>query len=530
MNFHNLTPLLTSFISLRGDQLFGGSLHYADVVIRGGRVCTMDERRPFASVVAIKGGKIVHVGDDAYDMIGKDTLVIEAEGRSVLPGFIDTHVHFVGTALSKFDDINVLGMSSISEILDSLRRIRKPPGEWVRVRGFDDSMVREQRYPTRWELDSALPNNPVIVKRIDGHSCVLNTLALQRVGIHPEMRGVELDDSGRMTGVLRAEANEIARKSSEYYAERDEITKKLFEVSQDALRSGITTIHALEGSTGDPGHVKLLMDIELPVDLVLYYQTTDVREVLELGLPRIGGCLLVDGSMDSHTAAFFEPYSDRSDSRGVLYFRDDEIKAFVAEAHRMGLQIAMHAIGDAAIEQLLDAYEYALNEYPREDHRHRIEHAEVPSEDQINRMAKLGVLVAVQPPFLFYWDMDLFYIKRLGGERVKRLHPYRKMLDAGVKLSGGSDSPVTPLDPLTGIHAAVNHPVRGSSLELMEALRLYTIDAAFFSFEERRKGSISEGKVADLIMLSGDIFKTRREEIRKLKVDLVVRKGKPIAI
>ncbi|MEM1984249.1 MAG: amidohydrolase family protein [Candidatus Korarchaeum sp.] len=144
-------------------------MHYADIVIRGGRICTMDERRPYASVVAVKEGRIVHVGDDAYDMIGEETLVIEADGRSVLPGFIDTHVHFVGTAESRFDDIDAFGMRSISEILGSLGRLRKPKGEWVRVRGFDDSMVREQRYPTRWELDSVLPDNPVIVKRLDGH-------------------------------------------------------------------------------------------------------------------------------------------------------------------------------------------------------------------------------------------------------------------------------------------------------------------------------------------------------------------------
>ncbi|MEM3740136.1 MAG: amidohydrolase [Candidatus Korarchaeum sp.] len=503
-------------------------MHYADIVIRGGRICTMDERRPYASVVAVKEGRIVHVGDDAYDMIGEETLVIEADGRSVLPGFIDTHVHFVGTAESRFDDIDAFGMRSISEILGSLGRLRKPKGEWVRVRGFDDSMVREQRYPTRWELDSVLPDNPVIVKRLDGHSCVLNTLALQMVGIGPEIRGAELDDLGRMTGVLRAEANDIARRRAEREVRREELMKELLEVSHDALRHGVTTLHALEGSTGDPEHVKLLMNAELPIDLVLYYQTTDVREALELGLPRIGGCILVDGSMDSHTAAFFEPYSDRTDSRGVLYFRDDEIRNFVTEAHRRGLQIAMHAIGDAAIEQLLDAYEFALKECPRDNHRHRVEHAEVPSDDQINRMAELNVLVAVQPPFLFYWDMNLFYVKRLGEGRASRIHPYRRMLDAGVKLSGGSDSPVTPIDPLTGIHAAVNHPVGSSSIDLKEALRLYTIDAAFFSFEEHMKGSISEGKVADMIILSEDIFGVRREDIRKLKVDLVIKGGEVI--
>ncbi|MCS7103546.1 MAG: amidohydrolase [Candidatus Korarchaeum sp.] len=490
----------------------------------------MDERKPRASVIAVKGGRIVHVGDDAYDMIGGETLVIEAEGRSVLPGFLDTHVHLVGTAESKFDDIDAFGMSSIGEILESLKRLRKPEGEWVRVRGFDDSMVREQRYPTRWELDSVLPDNPVIVKRLDGHSCVLNTLALRIAGIGPEVRGVELDESGRMTGVLRAEANEVARKRAEYEAKREELMRKLLEVSYDALRRGVTTLHALEGSTGDPEHLRLLMNAELPVDIVPYYQTEDVREVLELGLPRIGGCLLVDGSMDSHTAAFFEPYSDKADSRGILYFKDDEIKDFVVEAHKKGLQIAMHAIGDAAIEQLLDAYEFALNEHPRDNHRHRIEHAEVPSNAQINRMAELNVLVAVQPPFLFHWDMSLFYIKRLGKDRANRLHPYRRMLDAGVKLSGGSDSPVTPIDPFTGIYAAVNHPVSGSSIDLEEALRIYTINAAFFSFEEHKKGSISEGKVADLIILSDDIFRVKKEEIRELRVDLVIKRGEVITV
>jgi hypothetical protein len=452
--------------------------------------------------------------------------VINADGKSVLPGFIDTHVHFVETAVSRFDDLDIFGIPSIFEILEAIKRIRKPEGQWIRVRGFDDSMVREQRYPTRWELDSVSPKNPVIVKRVDGHSCVVNSLAFDRIGIKPEIRGVDIDEQGRITGILRAEANEIARRSSEYEATKEEILKKLVYVSYEALRSGITTIHALEGSTGDKSQVKLLMDVKLPLDLVIYFQTTDVREAIALNLPRVGGCILVDGSMDSHTAAMLEPYNDKRDSRGVLYFKDDELKNFVLTAHKNGLQIAMHAIGDAAIEQLLNAYEYALSKYPREDHRHRIEHAEVPTEDQIRRMAKLGIGVAVQPPFLYYWNMEKFYIKRLGSERAMRLHPYRRMLEMGVRLAGGSDSPVTPMNPIVGIHAAVNHPVKGSSIELYEALRLYTIDAAFFSFEERRKGSITEGKTADLVILSDDIFKVRPTELNKVKVEKVVKSGK----
>jgi predicted amidohydrolase YtcJ len=500
-------------------------LHYADLVIEG-NIYTMDESKPFARSVAIKGDRIIFVGDNANDMIGKETIVVNAEGKSVLPGFIDTHVHFVGTAISRFDDLDVFGIPSISEILEAIKRVKKPEGQWIRVRGFDDSMVAEQRYPTRWELDSVAPKNPVIVKRLDGHSCVVNSLALDSIGIGPEMRGVDIDEHGRITGILRAEANEVARRSSEYEATKEEILRKLFDVSYEALRSGITTIHALEGSTGDVSQVKLLMDAKLPLDFVIYFQTTDVREAIALNLPRIGGCILVDGSMDSHTAAMFEPYNDKRDSRGVLYFRDDELKDFVLNAHKSGLQIAMHAIGDAAIEQLLDAYEYALSEYPREDHRHRIEHAEVPTEDQIRRMAKLGIGVAVQPPFLYYWDMEKFYIKRLGPERAMRLHPYRRMLEMGARLAGGSDSPVTPMNPIIGIHAAVNHPVKGNSIELHDALRLYTRDAAFFSFEERRKGSITEGKVADLVILSDDIFKIRLTELNKVKVETVVKNGK----
>jgi predicted amidohydrolase YtcJ len=228
-----------------------------------------------------------------------------------------------------------------------------------------------------------------------------------------------------------------------------------------------------------------------------------------LGLPRIGGCLLVDGAYAEHTAALLEPYTDDSSTKGVLYFSDEELNDFVGRGHRAGLQISMHAIGDAAIEQLLNAYEQALAADPRSDHRHRIEHFSLPTPEHIERAAHLGVALGMQPIFASMPEGDevgsrLPGLEFLGPERYARRHPYRAIVDAGILVAGGSDSEQRPESPMAGIHAVVNHPDEERRLTVMEALSLFTTNAARIAFEEDEKGSIEPGKLADLVILGGN--------------------------
>jgi predicted amidohydrolase YtcJ len=239
-------------------------------------------------------------------------------------------------------------------------------------------------------------------------------------------------------------------------------------------------------------------------------------------LPRIGGCILLDGDFGPHTAALLEPYADQPDNCGTLYYTQQEVDAFVEAAHRAGLQIAMHAVGDRAAEQALNAYERALERWPRPDHRHRIEHFEVYDEELVARTRRLGVHLAIQPPFNVYFGGHARLNPILGEERALRSDPVRSLVEAGIPVGGGSDSAVTPMQPLYGIYSAVNHSNPAERLSVERALRLYTLDNAALAFEEEGKGSIEIGKLGDLVVLSDDPMSVAPETIADIAVEMTV--------
>jgi predicted amidohydrolase YtcJ len=253
-----------------------------------------------------------------------------------------------------------------------------------------------------------------------------------------------------------------------------------------------------------------------------------IKESLDLGLPRIGGCICADGAFEAHTAALFEPYADEPDNYGTLTYTQEEMSNFVLRAHEQGLQIAVHCEADRAIEQVLFAYERALRRLPRPDHRHRIEHFEIPTENQIERVAKAGILVSMQPSFLpmfFFRDGVDRYEAFLGHSRLRMIHPYRTLLSHGILIAGGSDSPVTRIDPLAGIEAAANHPHSEERLPVLEAIKLFSINGARFVFEEDRRGSIETKKRADLVILSHDPFSVALDRIGKIPIEMTIVKG-----
>jgi predicted amidohydrolase YtcJ len=229
----------------------------------------------------------------------------------------------------------------------------------------------------------------------------------------------------------------------------------------------------------------------------------------------------LDGDVGPHTAALSQPYADAPECHGTLYYSQEQIDAFALQAHEQGLQVAMHAVGDAAVQQALDAYERALSAYPRDDHRHRIEHCEVIRDDQIQRARELGVALAIQPPFNHYWPHTEYY-PTLGQERAWKADPVRTLVRAGLLIAGGSDSTVTPLGPLIGTHAAVNHTNPGERIGVQEALELYTTNAARIAFQESDRGSLQVGKMGDFVVLGEDPFEIDPGHIKDIAVEMTV--------
>jgi predicted amidohydrolase YtcJ len=393
-----------------------------------------------------------------------------------------------------------------------------------------DTKMVENRYPTRAEMDKAAPNHIMGIRHNNGHSWAVNSKALGFLDFLRETPGVEIDPAtGEPTGVLRDQSGHqaanrlIGQLGPEVYSRCIDIIAKI------AISAGATTIHCLDGSSvdGDPDVAAIMQrQDDIPHNFVLWYRTLDVEKVLGMGLPRIGGCLLIDGSPASHTGALFEPYSDKPSTSGTLYWQQEELDEWIFKAHNAGLQIAVHATCERAIEQILTAYERALTRAPRPDHRHRIEHFYFPRWQDIQKAARLGVGGGVQPAFeKAFREM---YPMRLGPDRLRRIHPYRWHLNAGVMVGGGSDSQVTPVDPIAGIYAAVNHSLPEQRITPFEALRMFTVNNAWLGFEENDAGTLKIGKRGDMTVLSDDPLVVDPSAINEIKVGATIVRGKVV--
>jgi predicted amidohydrolase YtcJ len=401
-----------------------------------------------------------------------------------------------------------------------------PPGEPILGMGFSEYALDIERFsPIIDALDAVAPQNPVCLIGVTGHASAVNARGLELLAFPEGTPGIMQDASGRPNGLLSARANnEAFDRFGEHFGTAARAAEMVDAAVARAHSVGITTLHALEGgSVGDNQSAEdfLARIPSLPLRFVFSYQTTDVERVRQLGLPRIGGCILLDGDVGPRTAALSEPYVDAPDCYGTLYYTQEEINAFVLEAHRAGLQVAMHAVGDAAVEQALNAYEAALKVHPRDDHRHRIEHCEVIREEQIERARRLGLALAIQPPFNHYWDHTTYYAS-IGEERASRVDPVGSLMRTGLLVAGGSDSTVTPLGPLIGVHAAVNHSLPSERVGVQQALELYTINAARIAFQEEDRGSLEIGKLGDLVVLGADPFEIEPGQIMEIPVEMTV--------
>ena len=484
----------------------GGRADQALIVGEDGRIAAVGPSAKLASEEEIQGAKVVDLW-----------------GQTIVPGFIDAHVHVLQTGLAA-NTIDFDRCRSIAEVLDLVGTAVQPAwdgSEWILGRRLDDFKLAEKRPPTGAELTRVGGKRPVYIDHRSLHYAVVNPPGARLLGLE----GTEAESLGIVRGA------DLHRARQRFYASLDTETKKqaIRKAAEMAVSKGITTLHAIEGGElfGDQD-IPLLLSLrtQLPARLVLYWSTADVAKAQGAGLRSVGGDVLLDGTLGSRTAALSAPYTDDPDTCGTLHRDPDEVAAFFRSAEQAGLQAAVHAIGDRAIEQVLDAIEHAVGTTPTRDHRHRIEHFGVPTPRQITRAAGLGVVISTQPAFmLLRGGPGSVYEARLGSEREARAYPLRELLDAGLLVAGGSDSEVTPLDALLGIHACVNHPHAEQRLTPQEALDLFTINAAQAGLEESQVGDLKLGQLADFVVLDTNLLTCPPEHLKDIQVLMTVRGG-----
>ena len=499
-----------------------------------GSIVTCDAAGGVHRYLVEDGGTIRFVGDSLPAVYSSFPTIVLGE-KSLLPAFADTHIHFMSWALFSAG-LDVRAATTIAEvkttIADFVRTSRTPV-----VLGFGVSphCVAEKRLITRTDIDEVSGGRPVFIVKYDGHAAVANSALLAR--LDPRLKALRGFDAD--SGLMTQEA---------FFRVTDFVTGKvslpatlgnMLSAVDGMAAMGIGSIHSVTG-VGFPMDLDVGLEslfargLRNAVNFRLFFQTMDVSKVLKRELPRIGGCFAtaLDGCFGSVDAALNEPYEAAAGlsaeaARGILYNTDEKVTSFCIEANRKGLQIEVHAIGDAAFDQAVAAIEAALDDFPRLDHRHTIIHACLPTTRGLEICARRGIAIALQPAFLD-WDQEpLEYLSSIMGDRAMRLSPLRAMQDLGIVLAGGSDAPCTLPNPLEGIHAACNHYVPEQSLNIQEALNLYTRNAAFIGFDDRERGSLEAGKIADMIVLDKNPLTQMPQELRNLRVESLILAGKP---
>ena len=519
------------------------TLRRKGLVLINARVLTLEEADPLAEVVVTDGARLLYVGgqDDVDRRLFNDREVIDLGGRTVVPGFIDGHLHLLELARSH-SGIDLAGCKSIKELLSLLKEEggRLPRGQWLVGYHWDESRWEEGRHATLEELDRACPDNPVFLKRICLHQALVNSLALERAGLPCTNKvsasgGLSVGVTGlfynpktaKPTGLVQERAKSRVESCLEF--SEQEMLSALEEVQKRLIALGITSVHHISSNFSlikkfaETGKL-LLRPYFCPTwdekTGVAWYPKGEISPSMKSGAVKF----FTDGSLGAHSAALLEPYTDEPNNLGQLYWEEKGLKEALSPLHKAGHQLSLHAIGDRAILLVLDAMEEVLERYPVKGHRHRMEHCELVPEGAIERIKELGLTVSAQPNFVSMWGQPGgLYQKRLGLDRWKRMNPLAKFLRKSIPLVFGSDG--MPPGPIYGIHSAVNHPVHESSISPMEAISCYTKAGAYSSFEEDSKGTLRMGKLADLVVLSHDPTTCLREEIRDIAVVMTVLDG-----
>jgi len=527
----------------------------ADLVLKNGIVWTGEAEMPGAEAVAVAQGEIVRVGsnDDVKELIGPETQLIDLQQKLLLPGFIDSHTHFLDGGFS-LTRINLQGVTTKDEFIGRVETKAKElaPGEWILGGNWDHQDLNPPQLPRKEWIDPVTTENPVCVFRHDVHMVLVNSLALKMAGLtsqSPSPPGGEIvkDETGALTGILKDAAINLVTRLIPEPSEEEKIEAARRALAE-ARRWGLTSIHDMSGLDAFYTYHNLLERGELTARIIVYPPLRLIDNPEELLKARaqsneflkIGGVKgFTDGSLGSGTALFFDPYLDQPGNCGLLaedMFPEGIMKQRLAKAAQVGLPVAVHAIGDRANHLLLDVYQEINDEFGFQERRWRIEHVQHLLPEDIPRLSQLGVIASVQPYHLV--DDGCWAEKKIGLQRCQTTYAFHSLLERGAILAGGSDWPVAPLNPLTGIYAAVTrqtadgrHPqgwIPREKISIDQAVRAYTWGGAWAEKAEEKKGTIKKGKLADLVVLNRPIFKIVPGEIKRVKVDLVIIAGKII--
>ncbi len=529
----------------------------ADLLLFGGVVHTLEADHPTVDAIAVRGDRIVALGDEALALRGDDTRAIDLGGRAVLPGLHDAHAHFIGLGKT-LQNLGLNGTASADQVREKVLQAcaGAAPGEWIYGRGWDQNDWEETRFPS-WKDLQGCDDNPVYLSRVDGHALWVNDVALKLAGIHkgtadPDGGRILRDDLGIPTGVLVDNAETLVLDLVPAPT-HEQLVARALRAQDECLRLGLTSVtdagvdaagFAVYEELGSTGRLKIRIHAMVQGEAALIEQQLALGPRPDLHDHHLSVRaikLYADGALGSRGAALLAPYSDEPGHSGLVVTDPDEIHAVSLRALRAGFQVCTHAIGDRGNRVTLDAYARALDDLRAEtgtvpDHRFRVEHAQVLHLDDIPRFAALGVLPSMQPTHAtsdMPWAGD-----RLGTGRLAGAYAWRRLLDTGTRMPLGSDFPVESPDPLWGIYAAVTRQGHAGQpdggwlpdqrLTAAEAVRGFTVDAAYGSFEEDLKGTLAVGKLADLVVLSRDILAVAPAEILDTEVLMTVVGGEVV--
>jgi len=484
-----------------------------------GTIITCDDNNTIANYLVEDKGRIVFVGDKLPAKY-ENSIKTNLGKKALLPSFADSHMHFASFAIFNAG-LNVMNARSNKEILKMLAEyVKGNTDNIIIVFGASPYSVEERHLISREELDSVCSDKPIMVVKYDGHACIINSALLNKVkDTVSNLRGYHEESGEMQQEAFFAASNFITSSVSPL-----KLVQNMKKAVDYIASKGIGMIHTVSG-VGFPKDLDV--DLERWVgkgltngfQIRVFFQTMDVKKVLKRKLERIGGCFAtaLDGCYGSQDAALIEPY-EGTDSKGVLYYTDEQVIDFCKKANRANLQIELHAIGDAAFNQATRAIKAALDDYDRKDHCHGIIHACLPTKEGLEICRDYGIQIPLQTSFINWPQEPDEYLDLVLGKRSESLNPLNTFKNYSIKMSCGSDAPCTDPDPILWIHNACNHSIKEESVSVYDALRMCTYNGYAASFDEKERGSLEVGKIADMVVLSDNPFKVEKEHLIELKV------------